>query len=150
MTNNTKVNGKWTQAQSPVTPNNITNPPGFHSRINLANGPTRFSRTNNAGFRHVEIRHFNPDKNAGQFTISQARLKEILSDPDTVNTPVREIPGNQFERVVNVGETVGTIKPSIPNVGGQPTMYIRVIGTVDEEGLEESKISFEELGIYFS
>ena len=118
------TNGRWVLAQPTVLK---PKPAGFHSRINIANGPTRFSRTNNAGFRHIEVRHFNPGRNAGQFTISQSRLREILSDPNTVRTPVREIPGNQFERIINVGEYIGTIKPSIPDVGGQPTTYMRII-----------------------
>ena len=40
------------------------------SRINIANGPTRFSPSNRAGLEHVIDRHFNPGKNAGQFTIT--------------------------------------------------------------------------------
>lgn len=35
------------------------------SRINIANGPTRFSPSNNAGLNHVIERHFNPGKNSG-------------------------------------------------------------------------------------
>ncbi|WP_234404385.1 hypothetical protein [Listeria grayi] len=97
------------------------------SRINVANGPTRFSSSGNAGFNHVLDRHFNPNRNAGQFTISQDKLKNILSSKNTVSIPVKEIPGNQFERIVDIGETAGTIKPSIPDVGGTPTNYIRVI-----------------------
>lgn len=97
------------------------------SRINIANGPTRFSSSENAGFNHILDRHFNPNRNAGQFTISQDKLKDILSSKNTVNIPVKEIPGNQFERIVDIGETAGIIKPSIPDVGGTPTNYIRVI-----------------------
>ncbi|SEO97127.1 hypothetical protein SAMN04488134_1282, partial [Amphibacillus marinus] len=97
------------------------------SRINIANGPTRFSTSNNAGFNHVVDRHFNVNRNAGQFTISQDKLKNILSSKSTVNIPVKEITGNQFERIIDIGEIAGTIKPSIPNVGGQTTSYIRII-----------------------
>lgn len=97
------------------------------SRINIANGPTRFSSSDNAGFNHVVDRHFNPNRNAGQFTISQDKLKSILSNKNTVNISVKEIPWNQFERIVNIGEAAGTVKPSLPNVGGQPTNYIRII-----------------------
>ncbi|EFR88721.1 putative secreted protein, partial [Listeria marthii FSL S4-120] len=35
--------------------------------------------------------------------------------------------GNQFERIINIGETAGTIKPSIPDNGGKPTNYIRIL-----------------------
>ena len=48
------------------------------SRINIANGPTRFSPSKKAGLQHVIDRHFSPGKNAGQFTISVDELKEIL------------------------------------------------------------------------
>ncbi|EHN0477000.1 T7SS effector LXG polymorphic toxin [Listeria monocytogenes] len=97
------------------------------SRINIANGPTRFSSSDNAGFNHIVDRHFNPNRNAGQFTISQDKLKNILSSKETVEIEVKEIPGNQFERIINIGETTGTIKPSIPENGGKPTNYIRIL-----------------------
>ncbi|EAD0588364.1 T7SS effector LXG polymorphic toxin [Listeria monocytogenes] len=97
------------------------------SRINIANGPTRFSSSDNAGFNHIVDRHFNPNRNAGQFTISQDKLKNILSSKETVEIEVKEIPGNQFERIINIGETAGTIKPSIPENGGKPTNYIRIL-----------------------
>ncbi|MBC2131265.1 T7SS effector LXG polymorphic toxin [Listeria innocua] len=97
------------------------------SRINIANGPTRFSSSDNAGFNHIVDRHFNPNRNAGQFTISQDKLKNILSSKETVKIEVKEIPGNQFERIINIGETAGTIKPSIPDNGGKPTNYIRIL-----------------------
>ncbi|EAV9821378.1 hypothetical protein FFC86_13770 [Listeria monocytogenes] len=97
------------------------------SRINIANGPTRFSSSDNAGFNHIVDRHFNPNRNAGQFTISQDKLKNILSSKETVEIEVKEIPGNQFERIINISETAGTIKPSIPENGGKPTNYIRIL-----------------------
>ncbi|EAW7145708.1 LXG domain-containing protein [Listeria monocytogenes] len=97
------------------------------SRINIANGPTRFSSSDNAGFNHIVDRHFNPNRNAGQFTISQDKLKNILSSKETVEIEVKEIPGNQFERIINIVETAGTIKPSIPENGGKPTNYIRIL-----------------------
>ncbi|EAD5567159.1 hypothetical protein AK24_07820 [Listeria monocytogenes] len=97
------------------------------SRINIAKGPTRFSSSDNAGFNHIVDRHFNPNRNAGQFTISQDKLKNILSSKETVEIEVKEIPGNQFERIINIGETAGTIKPSIPENGGKPTNYIRIL-----------------------
>ncbi|ECW8242375.1 hypothetical protein F3247_13760 [Listeria monocytogenes] len=97
------------------------------SRINIAKGPIRFSSSDNAGFNHIVDRHFNPNRNAGQFTISQDKLKNILSSKETVEIEVKEIPGNQFERIINIGETAGTIKPSIPENGGKPTNYIRIL-----------------------
>ncbi|MBC1938765.1 hypothetical protein HCJ31_04250 [Listeria welshimeri] len=108
---------------------NVPNPDigVVQSRINIAKGPTRFSSSDSAGFKHVVDRHFNPNRNAGQFTISQDKLISILSDKNIVNIPVKEISGNQFERIVDIGETAGTVKPSLPKVGGQTTNYIRII-----------------------
>lgn len=71
-------------------------------------------------------RHFNPSKNAGQFTISQDELKTILQRKDVVKATVKEIPGDQYERIINLGENIGTIKLSIPDVGGQLTTHIKI------------------------
>ncbi len=97
------------------------------SRINIANGPTRVSPSQNAGFNHVVARHFNSGVNAGQFTISQADLKDILQKPSTINAPVTydSISGN-YSRTIDVGYTIGTVKPSIPKVGGNPTSRIKI------------------------
>ena len=98
------------------------------SRINIANGPTRFSSSKNASFEHVLDRHFDPLKNAGNFTISPEELKSILQAKETVKVPVQvmEQSGN-YSRIINIGKEIGTIKPSIPNVGGQGTNYMMVI-----------------------
>jgi len=106
----------------------VENVPKFDStRINVANGPTRFSPSNNAGLEHVKNRHFSPGKNAGQFSITVDELKDILGRKDVVNTvgTISQESG-QYVRVVNVGEIVGTIKPSIPEVGGQTTSWIAI------------------------
>jgi len=98
------------------------------NRINIANGPTRFSTSKNAGWEHVVDRHFTPGKNAGQFTISQDEVKNILGRKDTIQSPatVLETSG-QYSRMVNTGQVVGTVKPSIPGVGGTETTWIQVI-----------------------
>lgn len=97
------------------------------SRINIAKGPTRVSPSKNAGFNHVVDRHFNPAKNAGQFTISQSELIDILSDTNTIKSPVHydHISGNYY-RKVDLGYTIGTNKPSLKDVGGLPTSKIMI------------------------
>lgn len=98
------------------------------SRINIANGPTRFSPSNKAGLEHVLDRHFNLGKNAGQFTISVDELKTILGNKDVIKSPVKVLEtSGQYSRTVNVGEVVGTIKQSIPDVGGKTTTWIEII-----------------------
>ncbi|MBF2504242.1 T7SS effector LXG polymorphic toxin [Listeria marthii] len=94
------------------------------SRVNLAENPTRFSPSKNAGMKHVRNRHYNPSKNAGQFTIPESDLKNILQSKQVVNTPVKQIESGDFERVIDIGKNMGTVKPSL---GGQTTTWIKVI-----------------------
>lgn len=94
------------------------------SRINLAENPTRFSPSKNAGMKHVRDRHYNLSKNAGQFTIPETDLKNILQTKQVVNTPVKPLETGGFERVVNINKNVGTVKRSL---GGQSTTWIKVI-----------------------
>ncbi|GIO29013.1 MULTISPECIES: hypothetical protein [Paenibacillus] len=96
------------------------------NRINIANGPTRFSPSQNAGWEHVVDRHFTPGKNAGQFTVSQDEVKSILGRKDVIQTPATVLDSGQYSRVVNTGQ-VGTVKPSIPGVGGTETTWIQVL-----------------------
>ena len=102
---------------------------GFNTtRINIANGPTRFGPSKKAGLQHVIDRHFSPGKNAVQFTISIDELKEILGRKDIIKTPGNpSATTGQYTRIVDVGEVVGTIKPSLPEVGGQPTTWMTII-----------------------
>jgi hypothetical protein len=44
---------------------------------------------------------------------------------DTIGTASER--SGQYTRIVNIGENIGTIKPSIPNLGGKPTTWITVI-----------------------
>ncbi|WP_185403595.1 hypothetical protein [Listeria cossartiae] len=94
------------------------------SRVNLAENPTRFSPSKNAGMKHVRNRHYNPSKNAGQFTIPESDLKNILQSKQVVKTPVKQIESGDFERVIDIGKNMGTVKPSL---GGQTTTWIKVI-----------------------
>ncbi|WP_247740963.1 hypothetical protein [Cohnella sp. LGH] len=62
-------------------------PPRVQSRINLRNGTAE----EGAGFNHVLDRHFNPSKNASQFTITPDELKGILQSKEVVSTPVSRV-----------------------------------------------------------
>ena len=94
------------------------------SRINIANGRTAYTplRSNghpvSAGFDHVLEGHFNSPlaNNRSVFSITPDELKRILSDKHTISSPVRQLDGGQFERVVNTGRIVG--KASL-NQGGR-------------------------------
>ncbi|EAE1482575.1 hypothetical protein LD290_002699 [Listeria monocytogenes] len=69
--------------------------------------PTGFSPSNNAGMKLVRDRHFDPLKNAGQFSISELELKAILQSKKTVNTTVVNLGEGRFERVVDISESIG-------------------------------------------
>jgi hypothetical protein len=62
-------------------------PPLVQSRVNLRNG----SAAEGAGFNHVLDRHFNPSKNASQFSITPDELKGVLQSKEVVNTPVSRV-----------------------------------------------------------
>ncbi|EAD0699182.1 hypothetical protein E3Z71_07315 [Listeria monocytogenes] len=68
---------------------------------------TGFSPSNNAGMKHVRDRHFDPLKNAGQFSISELELKAIVQSKKTVNTTVVNLGEGRFERVVDISESIG-------------------------------------------
>ncbi|AZQ93757.1 filamentous hemagglutinin family N-terminal domain protein [Moraxella catarrhalis] len=105
------------------------------SRINIANGRTAYTplRSNghpvSAGFDHVLEGHFNSPlaNNRSVFSITPDKLKRILSDKHTISSPVRQLDGGQFERVVNTGRIVG--KASL-NQGGGDTTYIKILTDV--------------------
>ncbi|BFH71439.1 hypothetical protein J27TS7_32090 [Paenibacillus dendritiformis] len=62
-------------------------PPIVQSRINLRNGTAE----EGAGFNHVLDRHFNPSKNASQFSITPDELKGVLQSKEVVSTPVSRV-----------------------------------------------------------
>ena len=108
-------------------------PGRVQSRINVANGRTRTTPLRpatgqpvSAGFQHVLDGHFGvPVTNSRSvFTIPPEQLKTILQSPTVVNAPVTSIPGGQFVRTVDTGQTVGT---SSLKEGGVPTSSVRVI-----------------------
>ncbi|MGT2911564.1 RHS repeat-associated core domain-containing protein [Streptococcus cameli] len=91
----------------------------------IGGAASRVSPSKNAGFNHVIARHFNPTKNAGQFTISQAELKQILQQQFVIKSPVSYNPySGSYTRTIDVGYKIGTIKRSLSNVGGLPTSKI--------------------------
>ncbi|MDN4068384.1 hypothetical protein QYF50_10830 [Paenibacillus vini] len=101
------------------------------SRINIANGRTRFTPLRDtgepvsAGFDHILEGHFNrPLANSRSiFSIAPDKLKEILQSSDVVKSTVTDIGGGQFTRTVNVGEVVGN---SALKYGGGETTWIKI------------------------
>ena len=88
----------------------LPNVPGrVQSRVNLRTGDS------SSGWTHVQNRHFNPDKNASQFTVSQNELRTTLQSPEVVNSPVvRTVQsaehGTLYVREPNLGRPIGTDK----------------------------------------
>jgi hypothetical protein len=113
-------------------------PGRVQSRINVANGPTRFTplkdsgNPSKAGWDHVANDHFGGGNTQSQFTQPQGRVKAILQSPDVVASPVTPIgqgPGVQYVRVTDVsahlapGEALGTTRVA---QGGLPTTWMKI------------------------
>ena len=103
------------------------------SRINVANGRTRFTplreSTGNpvsAGFNHVVEGHFNrPLGNSRSiFSITEEQLKNLLNSKQVINSPITPIKGGQFVRTVDVGENIGNVGL---REGGGTTSSLQVI-----------------------
>lgn len=115
------------------TANVVENIPGVvQSRINIANGRTRFTPIRpttgepvSAGFDHVLQQHFNRQlaNSRSIFSITPEELKSILQRSDVVRTPVRAIAGGQYVRAVNVGKTIGN---EALKFGGKKTTWIEI------------------------
>ena len=105
------------------------------TRINLANGRTRFTplRANgnpvSAGMQHVIDGHFNrPLGNSRSiFSIEINYLKEILQSNRVVSSTVIDMGGGQYKRIVDTGEIIGN---TALKFGGNTTSYIEVITDV--------------------
>lgn len=101
------------------------------SRINIANGQTRFTPLRksgepvSAGFDHVFEGHFDrPLANSRSiFSVSPEKLKQVLQSSNIVKSPVIEIPGGQYKRIVDAGEVIGNT--SLKH-GGKPTSWIEI------------------------
>lgn len=103
------------------------------SRINIANGITRFTPLRmgsgefvSAGWKHVVDGHFNRALGGTRsiFSISEDNLKSILQSKTVVNAPLTSLPGGQFVRTVDTGMVIGNVGLTH---GGGPTSWIKVI-----------------------
>lgn len=112
--------------------------PTVQSRINLANGRTRFTpirpKTGQpvaAGVEHVLDQHFNrPLANSCSFfSIQPNELKTILQSSNSVSTPVTAISGGQYVRVVDTGQVV---RNTALKFGGNETTWIQIF--TDQSG----------------
>ena len=116
---------------------NVEIPGRVQSRINIANGQTRFTPLRSshepvsAGFEHVVKGHFDrPLANSRSiFSISKDELKAILQSKEVVSSPVRALPGGQYLRTVDTGKIVGN---TALKFGGGETSWINVF--TDEAG----------------
>lgn len=107
-------------------------PGRVQSSIRVANGPTRYSPSNQAGFRHVAQQHFDRPlgNNRSIFSVSQDELKSILQRPDIARTPAIGIDeGRQFVRIADTGQIIGNTSL---NFGGVETSWIKIF--VDRAG----------------
>lgn len=105
----------------------------MQSRINVANGRTRFTpkrpstgKPVSAGFEHVYDGHFNrPLANSRSiFSITTDKLKQVLQSPNTVEVTVIDMSGGQYKRIVDTGEVIGN---TALKFGGKPTSWIEII-----------------------
>ncbi|MBU1282116.1 MAG: adhesin [Gammaproteobacteria bacterium] len=80
-----------------------------------------------AGWNHLVDRHYNPRKNASQFTIPQEELRVLLQSRQVVETPVTRTlasaDGIRYVREVKLARDVGMDKFS----GMQPTSVMTVL-----------------------
>lgn len=102
----------------------------MQSRINIANGKTRFTPLRpstgqpvSAGWQHVVDGHFDVplSKSRSVFTASQSEIKTILQSSNVVKSPVTVIEGGQYVRTVNTGQVVGN---TALKFGGNQTTWI--------------------------
>jgi hypothetical protein len=107
-------------------------PGRVQSRINIARGRTRFTPLDQhgnpvaAGWEHVRARHFGGSNVQSQFTVSEARVQQILGSGRVVSSPVRPVGTGRmtlFERTVQVDTIIGRTRAAD---GGGPTSWIRV------------------------
>ncbi|MFD2386609.1 hypothetical protein [Enterococcus rivorum] len=106
-----------TQNPKSVKPNkkasgaNVPNPDlgVVQSRVNVANGRTRFTPTRpstgkpvSAGFEHVLDGHFNrPIANSRSiFSITADKLKQVLQSPNVVKSTVMDMSGGQYKELL--------------------------------------------------
>ncbi len=113
-------------------------PGRVQSRINVANGPTRFTPLKGngnpaqAGWDHVQAGHFGGGNSQSQFTQPPGRVKALLQSPTVVGSQARPIGTGasvSYIRTVDVagelgaGQALGTIRQG---AGGSSTTWMRV------------------------
>ena len=78
---------------------------------------------------HVIHGHFNRElgNSRSVFSISVDKLKEILQRKETIASPVVDMGGGQYRRIVNTGEIVGN---TALKFGGKETTWIEIITDV--------------------
>lgn len=54
-------------------------------------------------------------------------MKGILGQKDVIQSPATVLDSGQYSRIVDTGQVIGTVKPSIPNVGGSQTTWMQII-----------------------
>ena len=81
------------------------------------------------GWNHVVARHFNANKNASQYNISQNELRKILQSKEVVHSPIKKILNIKerqekwsYLREVDVGRVIG-----IDKFTKQPTTKITIL-----------------------
>lgn len=109
-------------------PSRLVVPGRVQSRINLKTGDQTASGKFINGWGHVLDRHFNPNVNASQFTISPSELRALLQSASVIKKPVTRTlnsadHGIRYVREVNVGRTIGTDKLN----GYQPTSTMTIL-----------------------
>lgn len=106
-----------------IATNDLVVPGRVQSRVNLRTG----SHAEGAGWAHLTARHYNPEINASQFSITQDDLRTLLQSSTVVQTPVARTlnSGSRlvYLREVNVGVDIGTDKFN----GFQPTSVMTVL-----------------------
>ena len=130
----TELKGK-SEASSSIEkrylPNTGKIPPRVQSRINLANGPTRFTPLResgqpvSAGFQHIIEQHFNRPlaNNRSIFSVTPDELKVILQSPQVVSSPVSVGGNGMFVRIADAGKIIGNTSLRF---GGKETSWIKI------------------------
>lgn len=81
----------------------------------------------NEGWAHVVKRHFDPSKNASQFTITQEELRKLLGSKEVVKSPilrtVQSKDGLLYLREVTLDKAIGLDKYSSYN----PTSIMSIL-----------------------
>jgi len=130
--NSPEINTNSQASQSDIDGQGSSGFGRIQSRVNVANGPTRFTPLRNtgqpvsAGFEHVVGGHFGRPlgNNRSVFSITPSELRSVLQSRTVVDSPVTSLGGGQFSRTVDIGRTIGNASL---NQGGAATSRLRVL-----------------------